>query len=276
MAFTFIPSLSQSRDAASAVNDFISNKTFITSKKSDDEVVNIAGIEAICRISDEIQETTDITQTTLEDGSIISDNFINQPSVLTLTGIISNTFQNAEPPSNPYTAGKRSTGLIQKYAPNFGSQVVSKQNQIQSQVTNQIDKVADVRDDATDMVNTFNNSFSDEQALTQMQNKMRQLNAIRKTGQLIKIETPYRVYESMAIVSINHTHDNVDKDSAKFTITAQEVRFAESIKVKSQTVADSLTGNASSELGGQPDSQITKGVQEGISQPTSLLSDLFS
>jgi hypothetical protein len=264
MPFTFFNrTLETASNKSEKVNNFLRKKSFETSKKSDNENINIGGVELICRISDEISESTDMTQATLEDGSVITDHVVNRPAQIAIEGIVSNQFQSKSQASDFYKAARRSVGAITKYAPNLGNQVESRQNLIKSYINNQVDSISDKIEDAQELVRTFSNGFTDDEALTIMQNKMRQLNAIRETAQLIKIETPYKIFTNMLITSITHTHDNIDSGTAKFSIQAQEVLFAETIQVEQETEGKKQTKSPSSAIEGQADSQQDKGSQSG-------------
>lgn len=189
---------------------------------SDVQEVGIGGFRLFARVTDSVTYAQGVPVHVVEDGSFITDHLIRTPVVVQIQGSVSDIFQGPAV-EDVISKATAQIGTVSGFLP------ARTQTQIQA-ITDQALAVRDTVDRIGQLVDAGRNAldmFGDKSGSTSLREQF--LDAMEQVYygcQLIQIETAYRVHQNMALVSLMIGRDNL-AESLTFTLTAQEVRIAE-------------------------------------------------
>lgn len=249
-----------------AVIDFL-NRPFEDVEK---EEIGIGGFTALVRVSESTSLTSQAPTTFLEDGSFAQDHIVLEPMVLTIDGDVSEVHVRPSTLDRVQTIAQEKAGAITTYLP--------------SKTKSQIQNVLTLEGSISERIRQIDRTISNggRQALEFLGNQsvdflkpwqekfIDAMEALHYGKQLVSIDMPYRRHDNMRITSIQITRDNKGRN-VKFKLTAQKIRFAETIYVE----VSSFVGSPSGGLNGQTDGVTDKGPQAGEEADKSLLFSMF-
>lgn len=220
-------------------------------KKS--EEIGIGGFSLMARVTESYTLSSQIPTTWLEDGTNVNDHIILDPLTLTIDGVVSDVFVRREAAIEAITRVQAEIGNLQMYLPTRTNTQAQKVNALINDATDQyrkIDRAVDAGKQVYDLAKGETEKNLREQFLDV-------IDELHYGKQLISIDMPYRTYDSMRITSVQITRNNEDEAIA-FKITAQQMRFADTIYVD----ASEFFANASDGTGGKTDGLSDKGPQK--------------
>lgn len=204
------------------IRDYINGKVKALSEQQIQQI-GIGGFTLYAAVNKSRQRTAQAPVSYLEDGSFSSDDIINDPIRLTITGEVadihipgSNSLLDLVPP-----AVSEALGAVRGYIPDRAAGTLSKITGIISSVNdriNQIDSAIAAGQKIFGLAGGGTKSIQ-EQFLDHME-------SLYNARQPVSVEMDYRNYTNMAIVDFSDNKDNVE-DALKFSITLQELRFNE-------------------------------------------------
>lgn len=202
------------------IRDYINGKVKALSEQQIQQI-GIGGFTLYAAVNKSRQRTAQAPVSYLEDGSFSSDDIINDPIRLTITGEVadihipgSNSLLDLVPP-----AVSETLGAVRGYIPDRAAGTLSKITGIISSVNdriNQIDSAIAAGQKIFGLAGGGTKTIQ-EQFLDHME-------SLYNARQPVFVEMDYRNYTNMAIVDFSDNKDNVE-DALKFNITLQELRF---------------------------------------------------
>lgn len=215
----------------------------------------------------EVKMQSDITQHTVEDGTIISDHKVNKPVEISLKG------QNAEVvylinPTIQYVSSAISQlGVVNDYIPNLTTGVASKMSEIQQQVVAGISYVERGLANAQG----FANLLTDKNGIdSKIQEAIKTIEDGLDFAYTIELDGLQ--YENMYITSFSYNKNNTTPYNIDISISLKEVKKANSqlATILNTTIRKSGAGNSINK-------NVNNGTDKGEKQPLeSKLSKLWN
>lgn len=235
-------------------------------ENDEQEEVGIGGFITSARVREVTRKSRDVPTTFLEDGSHINDHIIRNPLTLSIEGSVSNVFRRPSPAVAAFQRSQAQVGNITQYAPSRTQAQISQVSGLAADLTGAIDQVDAVIASGRQAAGFL--GFTGDEGKTNIEKFIDFIDSVHASDTLIKIDMPFRTHDNMAVTSVEYERDNTS-DSLKFTIEAQQFRFADTIFVKAGPAP-----NPSAATNGQTDGQSDKGAQEGEDVPESLASQI--
>ena len=229
--------------------------------------VGIGGFKMYVALAVATSYDTQAPTSYLEDGSAVTDHLVNQPITLNMTINVADIFRDeglAPGIENLVRRTQAEVGVVTKY--------LSPRSKATEQRINSL--LADVND-AYDALDTYYTEgeqlfsfFGDKTGTTAQKDFFNFLDKTRNSKHLLSIQTAFRTYKSMALVSATPTQNNQTQYTS-INLRFQEVRVAETKTGKILPPENSRAKGTGGDTGGA----VNKGDQAGKT-PTSLLRSL--
>lgn len=246
-----------------SIFDYLNQKLPSTKKNDDKQEIGIGNFNAFVKIRQGFTKSNQVTNIPLEDGSMASDHINVNPLTLSIEGEVSEVHLKSEASITAYNRGLISIGSVTKYAPARTSSQVQKINELILQGVDILRKIDDVTADVVQVYDQFGNKDSSKDSQEQF---IDELDKLMDGKQLIKIEMPYRVFDSMAITELQINRDNTTNQALKFKLTAQQVRFAKTIYTDTSALyKNPASGSISDKTKGLKDKGINKQKDSNVS-----------
>lgn len=240
-----------------------------TKKFADNEEIGIAGYTTYATV--EITKTLSSTAptVTLEDGSEVSDTIFLNPISISISGVVSDVFVKREANDGIFSPIERVIGETSQYLPAKTQSQITQARAIVDDAKNVIRKI----DAAVERGQRLYGEFGDKSGSKSLQEQfLDTLEQVHFSKALIPIETPYRVYENMRIISCPLTTNN-ESDEIRFKIEAVQIRLR---KLQTVTVASiEPAPNPSTGLKGATEQATDKGTTSGKPVSSSLLATIL-
>lgn len=223
-------------------------------------IFDIIGVE-------EMMLDSEITDHYLEDNTSIQDQIALRPERFTLAGYVGEIASQAISPFTSVLTQLQSFGapaaLIAAFSPQ-AAQVYDGLTEISNNGQNIINQAANIYTLFSDLSTTTNKQT----------NAFQYFYALWQGRQLCEIETPWGIFENMAIENIRAKQDEHTRQISDFSVTFKRMRFANTTSLTS-TGADlsSVTGSAYQKL---QDTPISGGTISGTQVDNSLLQSTSS
>lgn len=247
-----------------AIIDFL-NKPFESTQK---EEVGIGGFTAMVRVSESTSLTSTAPTTFLEDGSFANDHIVINPTVLTIDGDVSEIHIRRSALNEFLANVQANVGAIALYLPPKTQSQVQKANALANDFTDQVRKVDAAVAAGKQALSFLGNQTPGGKPL--QEKFIDAMESLHFGRQLVSIDMPYRRHDNMRITAVQTTRDNKGQN-IKFKLTAEQIRFAETIFVDQSE----FISNPSEGTGGQTDGVTDKGPQAGEPTEQSLLFGLL-
>lgn len=228
----------------------------------------IAGFVFDMADTETLENSSQITDHYMEDGSFLNDHVIDNPIRITLTGFVGELVAKAEDGLAGLIgqASSRLTqvsGFLGQYTPGMTQTIqgalsatetyVQAANTYLDRTKNLVDAVAGAAPQPT-----------------QQEVAYQTLKALKDGRQLLSVTTPWSYHEDMMIESITPTQSAESTGISSFSVTLKQVRFAE-VEV---TLFDENLFPARSEV--QSAEEVNEGLAGGASADSSILFEVFS
>ena len=250
------------------IEDFIRSNLPSTRKVDDRQEIGIGGFTAFVAINETRQLQSTSPDVVLEDRSTVTDTIFLRPVMLSIEGEVSDINIKTEVPDNIFGQAEQFLGVVTPFLPTRTVSQISKVREIIDDGLNIVRRIDSVIDSGQQILDIFGNRSDSK---TNPELFLDYMDRIHFSRQLISIESPFRVYDSMRIISFETSRDN-ESDKITFRIQAKQIRMAELLLVE----VDTPNRNPSPGLSGQSDGEVDKGISQGRDTPRSLLSVLGS
>lgn len=214
------------------------------------ERIGIGGFILYASIKETASKTATITTNPVENGSVLNDHIIKNPTTITIEGevadiylqpkIIPSTLQQVFPP----------IGIIQQYLPGRTNTQISKLNSLITTANDYVSAADEAIDTGTQLYNYFKGKDSDE---TISQKFLSYFDTVYESRSIIDVECIDKVFNNMGITSFVTT--KIDKNNYTFAINLQKI-------IEAKTTLISLTKNATGDAKSQGSSLSDKGTQK--------------
>jgi len=187
---------------------------------------NIGGFIFDYENDTDIRLTSNITDHYVEDNTAIQDHIALAPVRITLRGFISELKQDnqtASGYSNFTQAITNKLATVPAYVGDFSTAALAK---VQG-VLNTAQSLANSVDYAVSRINNIAGFFSNASpAQTKQAQAYQKLESLRDKKVLFSVETPYKIYDNMAIEILSFIQPETSKMISDISITLKQIRFA--------------------------------------------------
>lgn len=245
------------------IEEFILSKLPGIKKVDDKEEIGIGGFTAFVTISEKKNVTASAPDVTLEDGSVIQDTIFLAPIMFDIEGDVSEIHIKRDTTDNPYRKADRIIGVVNQYLPTRTQAQISKVRDLINDGLNTVRRIDSIIDDGRQILDIFGLTTPGTPIQEQFLDTVERLIQGR---QLIQLESPYRVYDKVVLLSIDTTRTN-QGDNLRFKITAKQIRTATLEFTELEFAPNPSTP--------QPQGNVDKGATAGEEVEESLLSQIL-
>ncbi|EKN3738028.1 hypothetical protein OU751_002558 [Yersinia enterocolitica] len=196
------------------------------SGKSTVKKVGIGGFSMFARVSDSTSYPSQVPIDVLEDGSNASDDIINGPLTVKISGVVADVYADAKPNSSFSLMPDYSKyGEVVEYIPAKTQQQLQKMNEIADRAEQKILEAKRLADKGAELFGLVGHSVSGG-AKGVREQFLDFIEAIYYGKQLITVEVDYRTHENMALSSLTISTDNQTLDT-KFEASFTKINFTQ-------------------------------------------------
>ena len=250
----------KSNDKTGGIRDYI-NGQFENEKGG--EEVGIGGFTAFAQVSEKFKRSASVPVTYLEDGSHVNDHIIREPKTISIEGNVSDLFVLPSEPVALLQEAQAQVGNITQYAPARTQAQLSRVSGLVNDFTSAMDKADALIDSAQGAAKYL--GLQDSDAQSNIEGFLAAMKGLQASDKRIKISSSLGSFTDMYITSLEVSRDNQNR-AINFTLEAQEIRFAQTVSMKT-----SAAQNAAIATAGQTDGETDKGTQEGEKVEESLI-----
>ncbi len=213
--------------------------------------------------TEDIMLDSDITDHYTEDNIAIQDQIALRPEQFTLSGYVGELVSQSISPFTNVLTQLQAFGVVPAMITTFAPQA--------AQVYNRFSSIASNGQNILNQASNVYSLFSDLSTTTnKQQNAFQYFYSLWQSKQLCEVETPWGIFENMAILRVQVKQDELTRVISDFSVTFKRLRFANTSTLTS-TGADlsSVTGRVDQVLQENPTSN---GWTLGTSVDNSLIS----
>lgn len=185
---------------------------------------NLIGIDGFIFdiIDDEdVIAETEITDHYVEDNYAIEDHIALKPVIFTLRGFVGE-ISNSELSASEFTKAASDIALVSAFLPVFTTQA----QQVYDKITQQDLSVSNVINTASSVYGLYTNYSTTS---NKQQNAFNYFKALRDARILCQVETPYGVFQNMAILRLQAVQKGDTKLISDFMVTFKEIKTVNSV-----------------------------------------------
>lgn len=187
--------------------------------------VGIGGFSMFARVSDSTDYPSQVPVDVLEDGSNASDDIINGPVTVRISGVVADVYADAKPDSSFGLLPDYSrVGEVVEYIPAKTQQQLQKINEIADRAEQQVLKAKRLVDKGADLFGLVGSPAGASKGIREQ--FLDFIEGIYYGKQLISVEVNYRTHENMALSGLTVSSDN-QTDDMKFEATFTKVSFTQ-------------------------------------------------
>ncbi|MEF6511331.1 hypothetical protein U9317_04115 [Escherichia coli] len=188
--------------------------------------VGIGGFSMFARVSDATEYPSQVPVDVLEDGSNASDDIINGPLTIKISGVVADIFVDAKPNSSFSLMPDYSKyGEMLEYIPAKTQQQLQKMNEIADRAEQAILKAKRLADKGADLFGLVGNP-STGGAKGIREQFLDFIEGVYYGKQLISVEVDYRTHENMALSGLTISTDNQTMET-KFEASFTKITFTQ-------------------------------------------------
>ena len=248
------------------IEEFLVSRLPGIGKVDDQQEIGIAGFTAFVAINEKKTLSATAPDNTVEDGSVIGDTIFLKPIIIEIEGDVSQISLKRDNTDNPFRQLERIIGIVTPYLPVRTLSQISRIRNIVDAAINIIRRIDAIIEDGRQIIDIFGDR-SGNKPLQEL--FLDYIETLYQSSLLVQIETPYRVYDNMAIINFETTV-NQEAENIRFKITAKQIRTA-----TLEFVELDFAPNPSQGLGGSTESEADKGTTEGEEVEQSLATTLL-
>lgn len=197
---------------------------------------------------------SDITDHYIEDNTSIQDQIILKPETIKVRGVIGELYDNTPPDFQPAKYIIEKLAVLGSYLPELTATATAAYNQAE-QVYNQASSAYDA---ALSAWSNVNSDAAAEPVQTQQQSYFNLFYGYWKTRTLFSVQTPWAVFDNMAIETLELSQESETNTISEFEINFKKMRFIST---------SSSTGTADLLSSGRSSDQISKEKYFGFQTP---------
>ena len=227
------------------------SKNFIVRPTGIPNVIGLSGFVFDVIENEEITLSAEITDHYVEDNTVISDHIALKPEMFTVRGFVGELTQLFDNDLLEVVTDIQRLAVLALYQPTFSPQTSQNNNTIIDQAEKAIS--------AVELAQNFYEVFSDKN--TSANKQQRAFNffySMYLSRQLFTVETPYNIFENMAIETCRLIQDKVTNQVTDIGITFKKIRT-----IETEFIASAITSGRSSDM-------FSDVVEKGLSQGQSV------
>lgn len=188
--------------------------------------VGIGGFSMFARVNDSTAYPSDVPVDVLEDGSNASDDIINGPLTIKISGVVADIYVDAKPNTAFSLLPDYSKyGEVLEYIPKKTQQQLQKINEIADRAEQAILKAKRLADKGADLFGLVGNpATGGEKGIREQFIDF--IEGVYYGKQLISVEVDYRTHENMALSGLTISTDNQTMET-KFEVNFTKVNFTQ-------------------------------------------------
>ncbi|EPY0179294.1 TPA: phage baseplate protein [Salmonella enterica subsp. salamae serovar 21:z10:[z6]] len=188
--------------------------------------VGIGGFAMFARVSDSTDYPSQVPVDVLEDGSNASDDIINGPLTIRISGVVADIYADAKPhPMFALLPDYSKYGEVLEYIPTKTQQQLQKMNEIADRAEQAVLKAKRLADKGADLFGLVGNP-STGGAKGIREQFLDFIEAVYYGKQLISVEVDYRTHENMALSGLTISTDNQTMET-KFEAVFTKISFTQ-------------------------------------------------
>ncbi|HFI1947401.1 TPA: phage baseplate protein [Yersinia enterocolitica] len=188
--------------------------------------VGIGGFSMFARVSDATEYPSQVPVDVLEDGSNASDDIINGPITIKISGVVADVYMDAKPNSSFGLIPDYSKyGEVVEYIPAKTQQQLQKMNEIADRAEQKILEAKRLADKGAELFGLVGNPVAGG-AKGIREQFLDFIEAIYYGKQLITVEVDYRTHENMALSGLTISTDNQTLET-KFEASFTKINFTQ-------------------------------------------------
>lgn len=188
--------------------------------------VGIGGYSMFARVNESTEYHSQVPVDVLEDGSNASDDIINGPITIKISGVVADVFVDAKPNSSFSLMPDYSKyGEVLEYIPSKTQQQLQKMNEIADRAEQKILETKRLIDKGADLFGLVGNPVAGG-AKSIREQFLDFIEAVYFGKQLISVEVDYRTHENMALSGLVVSSDN-QTDDTRFEANFTKVNFSQ-------------------------------------------------
>lgn len=196
------------------------------SGKSTVKKIGIGGFAMFARVSDSTEYPSQVPVDVLEDGSNASDDIINGPITIRISGVVADIYADAKPNSAFSLMPDYSKyGEVLEYIPAKTQQQLQKMNEIADRAEQKILEAKRLVDKGADLFGLVGNPVTGG-AKGVREQFLDFIEGVYFGKQLISLEVDYRTHENMALSGLTISTDNQTQDT-KFEAIFTKISFTQ-------------------------------------------------
>ncbi|HEA9994964.1 TPA: phage baseplate protein [Yersinia enterocolitica] len=196
------------------------------SGKSTVKKVGIGGYSMFARVNDSTSYPSQVPVDVLEDGSNASDDIINGPLTIKISGVVADIYVDAKPNSSFSLMPDYSKyGEVLEYIPTKTQQQLQKMNEIADRAEQKILEAKRLADKGAELFGLVGNPVAGG-AKGIREQFLDFIEAIYYGKQLITVEVDYRTHENMALSGLTISTDNQTLET-KFEASFTKINFTQ-------------------------------------------------
>lgn len=188
--------------------------------------VGIGGYSMFARVRDSTEYPAQVPVDVLEDGSNASDDIINGPITIKISGVVADVYVDAKPNSSFSLMPDYSKyGEVVEYIPSKTQQQLQRMNEIADRAEQKILETKRLVDKGADLFGLVGNPVAGG-AKSIREQFLDFIEAVYFGKQLISVEVDYRTHENMALSGLVISTDNQTMET-KFEANFTKVSFSQ-------------------------------------------------
>jgi hypothetical protein len=186
--------------------------------------VGIAGFMTSSIVDETIDYRARSTITYLEDGTHVNEHIINEPTTITINGVVGDVYKNKEAIEELLNRVNGPLGRITNYMPYQTKAMIQKANAGVSYIRDYARKADDIINSGKAVLD-----FGDKSSGVSLQQQfMQQIKTLHETKQPVTIDTIGQQFKNMVLTSISFFTDATSPE-IKYAISAQQLRFVDNL-----------------------------------------------
>jgi len=172
-----------------------------------------------------LTEDSDITDYFTEDNSFINDHITDKPRIITLTGFIGElVFRQPEGVAGALNLINNRLETVEAYAGDFTPGAVQTAQRAVQKAQSAVSQINQTLDKTQNIIAAFDGQ---EPQPTAQEKAYSQLSALKKSRDLISVQSPWGYFDNMLIKTLGFTQGGESKDISDISVTLKEFRTAE-------------------------------------------------
>ena len=175
--------------------------------------------------TENVNLSADITDHFTESNSFLNDHIVIKPDLITLSGFVGEL--RFKPPEGIAGQVEEIQNRLQ-IVPAYLGDLTPGAQQIAARIVGSVQTVISGINQTVDRVENLVGFFDGVDAEeTQQQKAFNTLDALRRNGEVLTVQTPWKYYDSVMIQNISFRQDGVSEDISDISVTLKEIRIAD-------------------------------------------------